>query len=651
MKNKFYALLPLFVAGFASSNAQTIIAQRTGGVAPLGVHFTVSETNWDSLKNTDYEWIFPGGDTVVGFQAVHTFHNSGNVTLKITRADNSRSTQTVAVNVQDPNTVYAGTKTTCISTSGNFTGCPSGAMTITADTLINTNFSAYQRFLFCQGETFDLTLTKTLLANTYIGSYGGGKATIRVSGDATTTTFWMQDSITVTDIAFHGAEWVLSSAWGQNMYGEGRLFAPENHTTLHNLDIRYMTAFAIMDDNIGAKKNLVIDSVHAENLGSYFFYAGPSPSVEYSGVRHSKIYNVMSNHGMRLNGGRYFTASEVHIDSVERSHITYRGLRYGTVADSRFTGKGLYKNSIRNISDDASTADSVKYIIFERNRYQSRDNEFAIDFTIGTDIVVRNNLLLNSSLNVGFNNGGVVPQRVDVLHNTFYQNNFGWYSLVSLRANGSGSFKGNVAYADNCTNSCADENPFPAHSGQNPALWKIDNNAYYVSGDATGADFKSGMNFTAWQALGLDTASGYGAMNFNNMTANLATANFTPVSGVMLNRTPFLTHRDLLKQHRRHAANNDAGAIETDPFVSVENTLAANRGLAIFPNPVANVLHVKTGMAQVAHISVYNSMGQLMYAAKGTVNSVDVATFAPGIYMLKVQDVNGQTAAASFIKQ
>lgn len=651
-----YLFLFLLLLESLSSNAQIIKAQRSSGTAPLGVHFTVGETDWEQLKNTDYEWIFPDGDTAIGFQAVHTFFSSGEVRLNITRADLSTYTETITITVTEPDVAYPATLTTCLSAAGDFSGCPVGASHVHTSDLSGLIFGAGQRYLFCRGDTFELSGSKTLYANMYLSGYGTETTNpvIRIDGDATSTTFWMQDSITVSGLTFFGSEWILSPAWGGSMYGEGRLFAPENHTTLHKLEVRNMTAFAIMDDGIGAKNNLVIDSVDAENLGSYFLYAGPSPSIQYSGIVHSRIRNVLSNHGIRLNGGMYFTAAHIAVDSVDRSHITYRGLVYGIVSDSRFTGKGFYKNSIRNISDDASVLDTVRYIIYERNRYASRDNEFALDFNIGSDIVVRNNLLLNSSFNIGINLSGVIPQRVDILHNTFYQDNYDWYSMIILRNGSTGVFKGNIAYADNCTGACIDENPFSSPSSEDSAAWKIDHNAYYVNGDVSAGNFKNGMDFSEWQVSGMDPSGTYGAMDFVNKTADLLTADFMPLSGVMSDLVPFITHRDLYGDKRNYMAPNDAGAIEKDPpvpgYVQERDRLA----LQMYPNPAQDkvLLYLPNPpLARLPVLLVDMSGRTLMHTVLERGQAImHVGNLSPGLYFLRIPEEELSYSAFKLVK-
>jgi hypothetical protein len=79
--------------------------------------------------------------------------------------------------VQDPDVVFSGTNTYCFSTSGNFTGCPTGANQITTSnyrTAINTYQNSNRRLLFRRGETFTATASGVINANGpgIIGAYG-----------------------------------------------------------------------------------------------------------------------------------------------------------------------------------------------------------------------------------------------------------------------------------------------------------------------------------------------------------------------------------------------------------------------------------------------------------------------------------------------
>ena len=144
--------------------------------APLYVHFDATATRSssprdDAFKDLLYSWNF--GDAAAGTWSTtglpknvayggiagHVFERPGTytVTLTVTDAAGTVSTATRMIVVDDPDTVWAG-KTACVSTSGNFAGCPGGSERLTSSSLTSalTNLigSGFRRILFRRGETF-----------------------------------------------------------------------------------------------------------------------------------------------------------------------------------------------------------------------------------------------------------------------------------------------------------------------------------------------------------------------------------------------------------------------------------------------------------------------------------------------------------------
>ena len=74
------------------------------------------------------------------------------------------------VTVEDPNTVYAGTATVCVSGQGNFTGCPTGAVQQSSIPSPLTD----KRVLLRRGETFPSISLRNTDHNFQIGAFGTG---------------------------------------------------------------------------------------------------------------------------------------------------------------------------------------------------------------------------------------------------------------------------------------------------------------------------------------------------------------------------------------------------------------------------------------------------------------------------------------------
>ena len=195
----------------------SVSAARTSGVAPLYVNFDATATTSTLSTNPSHELFFAHdfGDTGAGTWANgvqssgltsknagygpvtgHVFETPGTypVTTVITDGVNSE-TVTNTITVQDPNTVYAGTATICISHSGNFTGAPSGATQITAGSddmyaAVNAVLASNKRILFCKADAWTCTapISMTNFAGLYLGGYGTGVSPTFGSGTMVSVT-------------------------------------------------------------------------------------------------------------------------------------------------------------------------------------------------------------------------------------------------------------------------------------------------------------------------------------------------------------------------------------------------------------------------------------------------------------------------------
>ena len=186
-------------------------ASRLTGVAPLYVNFDATATTSTASSNPSHELFFAHdfGDTGAGTWANgvqssgltsknagygpvtgHVFETPGTYTVTSVITDGVNSeTVTNTITVQDPNTVYAGTATICISHSGNFTGAPSGATQITAGSTDmyaawNTHKASNKRILFCKADAWTCSATVSLDGYTgvFLGGYGTGVAHTFASG-------------------------------------------------------------------------------------------------------------------------------------------------------------------------------------------------------------------------------------------------------------------------------------------------------------------------------------------------------------------------------------------------------------------------------------------------------------------------------------
>lgn len=192
-------LTPVLVSNRAALYSNT-------GVAPFSVVFhgcnTTDTETTNPFRDCAYVWNFgettgpgvaawgQGADPTAsrnwgyGPVAGHVFETPGTytVTLQVTSAITGNiASVTATITVLDPAVVYAGTKTICVSSSGDFTGAPAGCVQLTASNAnaIQPYLADGMRFLFRAGETFHEAVNADVISlsgrnNCTVGKYGTG---------------------------------------------------------------------------------------------------------------------------------------------------------------------------------------------------------------------------------------------------------------------------------------------------------------------------------------------------------------------------------------------------------------------------------------------------------------------------------------------
>lgn len=185
---------------FSATITADLEASRLTGVAPFYVFFdstgsTTTDSAADPWRDLLFKFYFddPDGGAVWahtglsknlanGSTAAHTFQSAGVYDVVVTVADHASGldTATVQITVTEPDTVFAGALTVCISTSGTFSGCPAaGAIEITATNIaptLATYGTSKRRILLRRGESFtnDDTLAITHQEGGHLGAYAAG---------------------------------------------------------------------------------------------------------------------------------------------------------------------------------------------------------------------------------------------------------------------------------------------------------------------------------------------------------------------------------------------------------------------------------------------------------------------------------------------
>lgn len=169
---------------------------RNSGVAPLSVHFaatlTPSNTENEHFHDYNYTWTFGdsssgnwyNGDsknTGKGPIAEHTYEMPGTYNAVLVVRDSTTGNivsglaDSFTITVTDPETIFATTKTTCISSTSNYTGCPSGANHATSLSALPGATDAGERVLLRRGDSWTISSSPSFPDNTgpvSIGAYG-----------------------------------------------------------------------------------------------------------------------------------------------------------------------------------------------------------------------------------------------------------------------------------------------------------------------------------------------------------------------------------------------------------------------------------------------------------------------------------------------
>lgn len=82
--------------------------------------------------------------------------------------------------------------------------------------------------------------------------------------------------------------------------------------------------------------------------------------------------------------------------------------------------------------------------------------------------------------------------------------------------------------------------------------------------------------------------------------------------------------------------------------LAVSNFNSSNLNFSVYPNPVNDILYLKLE-SEIKSVEIYSLQGQKILSS--TSNQIIVSNLAKGIYLVKVEDVNGETGTQKLIKK
>ena len=461
---------PRFVYGIPVLAPPPPILQS--GVAPLSVHlfsdYATEGDESDRFRNCFYEWDFGDPESGVwaatgkpknkayGAATAHVFEEPGTYRVDLEVRDDTGvvATESYGIEVLDPDLVYAGMNTTCVTNAGDsdFTGSPVGSRQISTDDLstITQYAEAGNRILFKRGASWT-TAGLSWPSNAgpvTIGAYGSGAAPeINVSSGTFLSLGGRQDW-RVVDLhlngvrdnnAFSGAVSMqrllimrvsaMSFDWGINISHWNGSDSMQNRD-IAIVDCQFVGSVTY-GAFIGAERLVIMGSMFLNTEYSHAFRAWQA----YRSVISNNVFagtNIVDDRGRQALTVRGPDESSITpTPSTGTGELVHR-TEFTVISDNIVGGSGPWPTTIapQNETTDAR----ISNIIFERNRIASDYGEQAPTLVsqallIGASYVaVRNNIFdatgsANSYTAVRIYRLAATPHRYgnEVYNNTFFR--------------------------------------------------------------------------------------------------------------------------------------------------------------------------------------------------------------------------------------
>lgn len=464
--------------GSAGASA-TILPSRASGVAPLYVNFATDYVGtlgdrafhdyafaWSFGDPTSGTWGTNGRsrNAALGPVAAHVFETPGTytVTLSVRDASGILASGQAQIVVSDPEVIYAGTQTTCVSYTADFTGAPAGARQVTTHDLstITQYATAGSRILFRRGGQWSTAGGLTWPENAgpvTIGAFGAGSSPniqgifgnaprITVTAGGFMPMDFKQDwrimdlhlvDPTRTLGTFGGAEELQRQLYLRlKIEGFDTALGWSHWNTRRLLPLDEM-AIVSCDLSNGGDHSLYVGSERLAILGCRAWDAHTSHVVRvwqaYRGViAHNEISgssldNTAGRHALKFHGPKETELSPANANG----HLRVRS-SHTVVSDNVFGSSGPWP--IHIAPQDGGSDERLSHILFERNRYVAEfGSQSATPLQIALricarHITVRNNILDGSNIGNSFRGIAVLqdgvepaPEGIGIYHNTIYR--------------------------------------------------------------------------------------------------------------------------------------------------------------------------------------------------------------------------------------
>ena len=456
---------------------------RETGVAPLAVHFYPGYLNDLDIENRfheiDYTWDFgdPGSGTwgtdgksknmAKGAIAAHVFESPGTYSVLLTIRDRETvlGMETYRITVEDPEVVFAGDKTTCVSDTAHSgtAGCPASARVVATDDLSTVTQYATpgSRILFARGSTWT---TNNIdwprnAGPVSIGAFGAGtnpdaqgifENAPRI--DVASGTFLEleeRQDWRIADLSLFGAgerECPFSGSMElQRMlllrlrvegFSTGIGWSHWATSDLMTLDDMVVASCEVSEAQenglyLGAERLALLGNVVRNARTSHVVrvWQAYRSVISHNMFSGSSLDNTNGRHALKLHGPK-----EEQLDYRPDSNTLEHRTDYAIVSDNTFGSSGPWP--VMMTPQDTGSDERLSNLIFERNRYlQEYGDASSRGVQIGLHVSarrvsVRNNVFDGSGNGSSFTGIAVMrygpepaPVTVHVYNNTIFRGN------------------------------------------------------------------------------------------------------------------------------------------------------------------------------------------------------------------------------------
>ena len=115
-----------------------------------------------------------------------------------------------------------------------------------------------------------------------------------------------------------------------------------------------------------------------------------------------------------------------------------------------------------------------------------------------------------------------------------------------------------------------------------------------------------------------------------------------------MNYLPIHITTDVLNHVRVYNTDVDMGAYEYNPTLGINDVVLNENDIKLYPNPTSSILNI--GMTQnLKHVSIYSILGAEVLRTQD--KTIDVSGLSNGVFLIKIEDENGNVSIKRFVKK